>query len=96
MIELAASGQWPKPEDARRRYFAGKNTTPWQARQTHALAPAEWREEILDLWTDCGAFTLTGIAPTAMGGTAFFDRIELIQEKSEPAPRVGHPGDNTR
>jgi putative membrane-bound dehydrogenase-like protein len=96
MIELAASGQWPKPEDARRRYFAGKNTTPWQARQTHALAPAEWREEILDLWTDCGAFTLTGIAPTAMGGTAFFDRFELIQEKSEPAPRVGHPGEKSR
>ena len=82
MLELAANGQWPKPDDARRRYFAGKNTTAWQAHETSPAASAEWREEILDLWADCGAFTLTGIAPTAMGGTAFFDRIELMQEKS--------------
>ena len=83
MVELASNGQWPKPEDARRRYFAGKNTTAWQAREVNAAAPTEWREEILDLWKDCGAFTLTGIAPTAMGGAAFFDRIELMQQKPE-------------
>ncbi|MEW6303250.1 MAG: PVC-type heme-binding CxxCH protein [Verrucomicrobiota bacterium] len=81
MIELASDGQWPRPEDARRRYFAGRNTTEWQAREVSANAPAEWREEIFDLWRDCGAFTLTGIAPTAMGGPAFFDRIELMQTK---------------
>jgi putative membrane-bound dehydrogenase-like protein len=80
MIELAASGQWPRPDDSRRRYFAGKNTTAWQARQVSANVPGGWREEIFDLWRDCGAFTLTGIAPTAMGGPAFFDRIELMQE----------------
>ena len=79
MLELAASGQWPKPTDARRRYFSGKNTTDWQAREVSATAPAAWREETLDLWRDCGAFTLTGIAPTAMGGPVFFDRMELIQ-----------------
>ena len=79
MLELAASGQWPKPTDARRRYFSGKNTTEWQAREVSATAPAEWREETLDLWRDCGAFTLTGIAPTAMGGPVFFDRMELMQ-----------------
>jgi hypothetical protein len=81
MVELAASGQWPRPEDARRRYFAGKNTTEWRAREVSASAPANWREEIFDLWHDCGAFTLTGIAPTAMGGPAFFDRIELMQSR---------------
>ena len=32
-----------------------------------------------DLWKDFGSFTLTGIAPTAMGGEAFFDRIELAR-----------------
>ena len=83
MVELASSGQWPKAEDARRRYFAGKNTTSWQAREVSAAAPTEWREEMLDLWKDCGAFTLTGIAPTAMGGAAFFDHIELLQQQPE-------------
>jgi hypothetical protein len=28
----------------------------------------------VDLWSDFGEFTLTGIAPTAMGGPALFDR----------------------
>ena len=32
-----------------------------------------------DLWKDFGNFTLTGIAPTAMGGEALFDRIELLR-----------------
>ncbi len=81
MIELAANGQWPKASDARRRYFAGKNLTEWQAHEVRATAPVEWREETFDLWRDCGAFILTGIAPTALGGTAYFDRIELLQTK---------------
>ena len=34
----------------------------------------------LDLWKDNGAFTLTGIAPTAIGGVALFDRIELLRD----------------
>ena len=38
-----------------------------------------WREETLDLWRDNGAFIFTGLAPMAMGGPAFFDRIELMQ-----------------
>jgi hypothetical protein len=37
-----------------------------------------------DLWQDCGEFTLTGITPTAMGGPAFFDRIELRHDRREP------------
>jgi hypothetical protein len=84
MIELAADGRWPDARDARRRYFAGRNTTPWQAREISPMPPSEWREEIFDLWKDCGAFTLTGIAPTAIGATAFFDRLELIQSKPLP------------
>jgi hypothetical protein len=32
----------------------------------------------VDLWQDFGEFTLTGIAPTAMGGAADFDRLEFL------------------
>jgi putative heme-binding domain-containing protein len=85
MLELAANGQWPKPEDARRRFFSGKNTTEWNARQVNAMVPTEWREEVIDLWKECGPFTLTGLAPTAMGGPAFFDRIQLLQEHAVTA-----------
>jgi putative heme-binding domain-containing protein len=81
MLELAADGQWPKPGEGRRRYFSGKNTTEWQAREVSATAPTDWREEVFDLWRDCGVFTLTGLAPTAMGAPAFFDRIELLQSR---------------
>jgi hypothetical protein len=34
-----------------------------------------------DLWADFGDSTITGIAPTAMGGPALFDRIELLRAK---------------
>jgi putative heme-binding domain-containing protein len=80
LIELAADGHWPSPSESKRRYFAGRNTTPWQARQVSPESPAEWRVVTFDLWKDCGQFNLTGIALTAMGGTAFFDRIELTSE----------------
>jgi hypothetical protein len=80
MVELAADGQWPRANEPRRRYYAGRNTTAWQARQINDAAPARWREEVFDLWRDGGAFTLTGLAPTAMGGPAFFDQIELLQQ----------------
>jgi putative membrane-bound dehydrogenase-like protein len=83
MVELARSGQWPKAEDPDGRYFAGRNTTPWQARQTSARTPREWDTVTLDLWKDLGSFTLTGLAPTAMDGDAWFDRIELLRR---------HPG----
>jgi len=79
MVELASSGRWPKAEDQNGRYFAGQNTTKWQARQTSPTAPREWDTVTLDLWKDMGAFTLTGLAPTAMGGDAWFDRIELLR-----------------
>jgi putative membrane-bound dehydrogenase-like protein len=79
MVELARSGQWPKAEDRNGRYHAGRNTTAWQSREAGSAAPREWDTVTLDLWKDMGAFTLTGLAPTAMGGDAWFDRIELLR-----------------
>ncbi|MBI5801308.1 MAG: c-type cytochrome [Verrucomicrobia bacterium] len=79
MVELARSGQWPKAEDQNGRYYAGRNTTQWKARQASTAVPREWDTVTLDLWKDMGTFTLTGLAPTAMGGDAWFDRIELLR-----------------
>lgn len=89
MIELAASGAWPKADEPKRRYFAGRNTTEWQAREVSPDAPRAWRTATIDLWKDNGAFTLTGLAPTALGGKAWFDRIELLanlDDEKPPAP----------
>jgi hypothetical protein len=79
MLELASSGKWSLAEDARGRYHAGKNTSKWQSHETGATVPREWTIVTFDLWRDLGEFTLTGIAPTAMGGEAWFDRIELLR-----------------
>ena len=81
MLELAADGRWPLAERSLRRYHAGRNTTGWQSVEISPSAPAEWTVVTRDLWNDCGDFTLTGIAPTAMGGDALFDRIELLQSR---------------
>jgi len=86
MVELAHNGQWPQPTDPSRRYYSGKNTTAWQARQVSPERPTEWTVVTVDLWKDCGAFTLTGIAPTAMGGAAGFDRIELLRTLNDVTP----------
>jgi len=83
MIELAADGGWPAAEQPERRYYAGKNTTSWQAKRVSSEPPENWTVVTVDLWKDCGTFTLTGIAPTAMGGTALFDRIELLRTVSD-------------
>jgi hypothetical protein len=79
MIELAASGAWPPADRPLRRYHAGKNTSGWQAVEVSPTVPGEWTVVTVDLWKDFGPFTLTGIAPTAMGGDALFDRIELLR-----------------
>ena len=83
MVELAASGRWPPASSPMRRYFSGKNTTPWQATRVATDSPREWTVVTRDLWKDFGAFTLTGIAPTAMGGPVLFDRIELLRTPEE-------------
>ena len=80
MVELAADGSWPPAGRPVRRYYSGTNTTKWRARRVSKRVPAEWTVVTMDLWKDCGEFTLTGIAPTAMGGPALFDRIELLRE----------------
>jgi hypothetical protein len=36
-----------------------------------------------DLWKDFGDMTLTGIAPTALGGAVWFDQIELLRIPDE-------------
>lgn len=79
MLELAADGRWPPAEKSLRRYHAGRNTTGWQSVEVASSPPREWTVVTRDLWKDFGDFTLTGIAPTAMGGAALFDRIELLQ-----------------
>ena len=79
MIELAGDGKWPPADKPLWRYYAGKNTTGWEAVQVSDEAPGEWVVVTRDLWSDFGPFTLTGIAPTAIGGKALFDRIELLR-----------------
>ena len=84
MIELAADGNWPAADSPTRRYYSGENTTQWNARQISSEPPREWSVVTIDLWRDCGEFTLTGIAPTALGGEARFDRIELLRVLDDP------------
>ncbi len=86
MLELAADGNWPAASDAIRRYLAGRNTTGWQAVEVSAEPPLQWQAVTRDLWHDFGDFTLTGIAPTSMGGAALFDRIELLREMPSESP----------
>lgn len=85
MMELADDGKWPAPDETLRRYFAGKNLTEWQAVGIAPRPPADWTTMTRDLWQDFGDFMLTGIAPTAIGGPAYFDRIELLRTLDEPA-----------
>jgi hypothetical protein len=40
--------------------------------QVAEQAPRDWVVVTRDLWKEFGTMTLTGIAPTAMGGDAFF------------------------
>ncbi|MCZ7636215.1 MAG: c-type cytochrome [Verrucomicrobia bacterium] len=88
MLELAASGEWPPADQPLRRYVAGQNTTGWAARSLASQPPADWTVVTVDLWRDFGAFTLTGLAPTALGGSAYFDQLQLLQQP-DPNGTVG-------
>lgn len=79
MLELAANGQWPPAKQALRRYYAGRNISAWEAVEVSATPPQAWTTVTRDLWQESGDFTLTGIAPTALGGPVLFDRIELLR-----------------
>jgi putative membrane-bound dehydrogenase-like protein len=83
LIELAAGGAWPPANKPLRRYYSGENSSGWEATEVSADVPHEWTVVTVDLWKDFGEFTLTGIAPTAMGGPALFDRIELLESLPE-------------
>lgn len=82
-LELADRGSWGPAESPARRYYSGTNVAPWNARQISAEAPRQWTVVTIDLWQDNGDFVLTGMAPTAMGGEALFDRIELLRSLDE-------------
>jgi hypothetical protein len=86
MVELANDGRWPAADEAHCRFYSGKNSTGWQALQLAKDPPRDWLVVTVDLWKEFGPLTLTGIAPTAMGGPAFFDRIELLQALEADAP----------
>jgi hypothetical protein len=94
MLELAADGRWPPAERPLRRYHAGRNTTGWQSVVISPSAPREWTVVTRDLWEDLGDFTLTGIAPTAMGGDPLFDHIELLQIRPANEPSTVTTGTN--
>ena len=88
MIELANGGRWPKASQAVGRYLVGENGTPWKATSIGRDVPVVWQVVVRDLWGDFGDMTLTGIAPTAVGGPALFDRFELRQ--TIPPEGVSH------
>jgi len=79
MLELADNGTWPSSGSPERRYYSGKNTSDWQATRVSEKRPTDWTMVTRDLWKDFGDMTLTGIAPTALGGAVWFDRIELLR-----------------
>jgi putative heme-binding domain-containing protein len=87
MIELAGDGKWPPADKPIWRYFSGRNTTGWAAVEVASEPPGEWVVVTRDLWQDFGDFTLTGIAPTAIGGKAWFDKIELLRSPNEATGR---------
>ena len=65
-----------QPEEA---LLQRQNTSDWQATRVSEKRPTEWTVVTRDLWKDFGNLTLTGIAPTALGGPAWFDQIELLR-----------------
>jgi putative membrane-bound dehydrogenase-like protein len=85
MVELADRGAWPPADSSRGRVYSGDNTTAWKAVRLSAEPPRDWAVVTVDLWKEFGPMTLTGIAPTAMGGDAYFARIELLPAADGPA-----------
>jgi biopolymer transport protein ExbB len=79
MLELADHGAWPRADETRGRFYSGQNSTPWKAVRVSEQVPREWVVVTRDLWKEFGPMQLTGLAPTAMGGDAYFARIELLQ-----------------
>jgi biopolymer transport protein ExbB len=91
MIELAAAGRWPPADQPVHRYYSGRNSTGWAAVEVSPDVPRDWQVVTRDLYKDFGEFTLTGIAPTALGGAAHFDRIELLRSVEDTLPQPAGP-----
>ena len=89
MLEILDNGTGPEPNDPKRRYYSGKNTSKWKATQISGETPGEWTVVTRDMWKEFGDFTLTGIAPTALGGPAWFDKIELLRATPVVLEKVG-------
>ena len=70
-----------------RQHVAGVFVSPFATedaqRGRDGPAPDQWVVVTRDLWKEFGPMKLTGIAPTAMGGDAYFDRIELLASLEE-------------
>ena len=79
MLELADEGEWPGRFENRLRYLSGENSTHWDALVLSTDPPTQWTLVTRDLWKDFGDFTLTGMAPTAMGAEARFDGMKLLR-----------------
>jgi putative membrane-bound dehydrogenase-like protein len=88
MLELADNGAWPPAGEARGRFYSGTNTTGWKAVRVAEQVPRDWVVVTVDLWKECGTRRLTGLAPTAMGGDAFFGRIELLPALHPQKPQA--------
>jgi putative membrane-bound dehydrogenase-like protein len=86
MVELADKGAWPPADSARGRLYSGANATAWKALPVAKEPPRDWAVVTVDLWKEFGPMTLTGLAPTAMGGEAYFARIELLRAVEEDRP----------
>jgi putative membrane-bound dehydrogenase-like protein len=84
MLELADDGAWPAAGEAKRRFYSGKNSTGWKAVRVAEQVPRDWVIVTRDLWKECGTIRLTGLAPTAMGGPAYFASIELLPALEAP------------
>lgn len=83
LLEIANQGSWPASSSPEFRYYAGNNSSDWSATEVSDEAPEEWTVIVRDMWKDFGDATITGIAPTALGGEVWFDKIELLREKPE-------------
>ena len=61
MLEISDNGNWPEPNDPKRRYYSGKYVK-WKATQIFSETPESGRLSAGHV-EEFGDFTLTGIAP---------------------------------
>jgi len=91
MIQFPDSGNWGAvttpcvgpPAPGTRRYIAGENVTGWSGVCVSKEVPAKWTLVQRDLFTDFGAFTITGMAltPFSDGGDGdYYDAIMISSE----------------